>query len=104
MNISGSDKIVRIIAGGVELAVAVVPRSSRCEFSGVHNNALRIKLTSPPVENEANLQCCTMIAQKLGIARGRVSIIRGNTTRKKILKIEGVSEREVREKLLQGEL
>lgn len=104
MNTPGSDQIVRIIDGNVELAVLVVPRSSRCEISGVHNNALRIKLTSPPVENEANLQCCTMIAQKLGIARGRVSVLRGNTTRNKILRIEGVSEREVKEKLLHGKL
>ena len=84
----------------VELSVSVIPRSSRCEIAGIHNNALRIKLTSPPVDNEANIQCCEFIAKKLGIARRQVVIIRGQTSRRKVLRIEGVSEKTVRETLL----
>jgi uncharacterized protein (TIGR00251 family) len=94
------DQILRVIDDGVELSVFVVPRSSRYEIAGIHNNALRIKLTSPPVDNEANVQCCNFIAKQLGIAKRQVSIIRGNTSRQKVLRIEGVTEREVREKVL----
>ncbi len=93
---------MRTTDSGVELAVAVMPRASRCAFSGIHNNALRIKVTSPPVENEANLQLCAMIAQKLGIPRRQVSIIRGVRSRKKVVRIEGMSAQEVSEKLLQS--
>ena len=95
------DQILRVIDDGVELNVLVVPRSSRCEISGIHNNSLRIKLTSPPVDNEANVQCCSFIAKQLGIAKRQVSIIRGKTARKKTVRIEGVTEQEVREKMLQ---
>jgi uncharacterized protein (TIGR00251 family) len=94
------NRFVRVTKDGVELSIYVVPRSSRCEIAGIHNNSLRIKLTSPPVDNEANIQCCDFIAKKLGIARRQVSIIRGNTSRQKVLRIEGVTERVVREKLL----
>jgi hypothetical protein len=94
------DQILRVIDDGVELSVIVVPRSSRCEIAGIHNNSLRIKLTSPPVDNEANVQCCSFIAKQLGIAKRQVSIIRGKTARKKTVRIEGVTEQEVREKML----
>ena len=94
------DQILRVIDDGVELSVIVVPRSSRCEIAGIHNNSLRIKLTSPPVDNEANIQCCDFIAKQLGIAKRQVSIIRGKTARKKTVRIEDVTEREVREKML----
>lgn len=94
------DQILRVIDDGIELSVSVIPRSSRCEIAGIHNNALRIKLTSPPVDNEANVQCCSFIAKQLGIAKRQVSITRGNTSRQKVLRIEGVTEQEVREKLL----
>ena len=94
------NEIISVKSEYVELAVSVVPRSSRCEIAGIHNNALRIKLTSPPVDNEANIQCCEFIAKKLGIARRQVVIIRGQTSRRKVLRIEGVSGKTVRETLL----
>jgi uncharacterized protein (TIGR00251 family) len=93
-------QILRVIDDGVELNVSVVPRSSRCEIAGIHNNVLRIKLTSPPVDNEANVQCCSFIAKQLGIAKRQVSIIRGTTARSKTIRIEGVTEKEVREVLI----
>ena len=94
------NEIISVKSEYVELAVSVIPRSSRCEIAGIHNNALRVKLTSPPVDNEANIQCCEFIAKKLGIARRQVVIIRGQTSRRKVLRIEGVSEETVRETLL----
>ncbi|MCX5903291.1 MAG: DUF167 domain-containing protein [Proteobacteria bacterium] len=68
--------------------------------AGIHNNALRIKLTSPPVDNEANKQCCALLAKILGIAKGQVSIVHGKTSRRKVVKIEGVSEELIRGELL----
>jgi uncharacterized protein len=95
-----NEEILRTTDNGVELAVSVVPRSSRCEIAGIHNNTLRIKLTSPPVDNEANIQCCAFIAKLLGIAKGQVTIVHGKTSRRKVVKIEGISEELIRGKLL----
>jgi len=96
-----NEPIFRTTDSGVELTVTVVPRSSRCEIAGIHNNSLRIKLTSPPVDNEANIQCCTFIAKLLGITKGRVTIVRGKTSRRKVVRIEGASEELLRGTLLQ---
>jgi len=95
-----NEAIFRTTDRGVELTISVVPRSSRCEIAGIHNNALRIKLTSPPVDNKANIQCCEFIAKQLGIARQQVAIIRGQSSRHKVLRIEGVQEDVVRDQLL----
>ncbi|MCX5898308.1 MAG: DUF167 domain-containing protein [Proteobacteria bacterium] len=59
-----------------------------------------MQLASPPVDNEANKQCCVFIAKQLGIARRQVAIIRGQTSRHKVRRVEGVVEQEVQEKLL----
>jgi uncharacterized protein (TIGR00251 family) len=96
-----NEEIFRTTDRGVKLTISVVPRSSRCEIAGIHNNTLRIKLTSPPVDNEANTQCCAFIAKLLGIAKRQVSIVRGKTSRRKTVHIEGVSEDAIKEKLLQ---
>jgi uncharacterized protein (TIGR00251 family) len=95
-----NDAILKTTASGIELAISVVPRSSRCDIAGIHNNSLRIKLTSPPVDNEANVQCCAFIAKLLGIAKGQVSVVHGKTSRRKVVRIEGVSEELIRGELL----
>jgi uncharacterized protein len=104
-NVSGPpqthNELLIIKPGHVELSVSVVPRSSRLEIAGIHNNTLRIKLTSPPVDNEANTQCCAFLAKLLGIAKGQVSIVHGKTSRRKVVKIERVSVELIRDKLLQ---
>jgi uncharacterized protein len=95
-----NEEIFRTTDRGVELTISVVPRSSRCEIAGIHNNSLRIKLTSPPVDNEANIQCCAFIAKLLGIAKGQVSIVHGKTSRRKVVRVDGVNEELIREQLL----
>ena len=95
-----NEEIFRTTDGAVKLTVSVVPRSSRCEIAGIRNNALCIKLTSPPVDNAANTQCCAFIAKLLKISKGQVSIVHGKTSRRKVVKIEGVSEELIRGELL----
>ncbi len=94
-----SKGVIRAFPEGVEIAVTVVPRSSRCEIAGVQNEMLKVKLTSPPAEGKANAQCIEFIAKQLGIAKSQIIIIQGKTSRRKVLKINGVTEKELKEKL-----
>ncbi len=93
--------VIRAVSGGVEIAITVVPRASRCEIAGVQNEMLKVKLTSPPAEGKANAQCIEFIAKCLGIAKSQIAIIQGKNSRRKVLKINGVTEKEVREKIIQ---
>lgn len=88
--------VCRSVAGGIEIRVIVLPRSSRAEIVGVHNGALKIKVTSAPVEGAANDECRRLVAKLFGVPQGAVSIVRGSTSRQKVLKLEGVDENTAR--------
>jgi len=75
---------------GIVFSVHVQPRSSRCEICGPKDGELRLRLTSPPVEDAANRQCVELIAKALGVAKSRVTIKAGAKSRHKVVKVEGV--------------
>ena len=53
---------------------------------------IKIKLTSPPVENKANKLLVEFLAKKLSIAKSKITIVRGETSKIKTLSIEGIDE------------
>ena len=75
---------------GIIFIIHVQPRASRCEILPPKDGELRLRLTSPPVEDAANKQCVELIAKALGIAKSRVSIRAGAKSRHKTVKVEGV--------------
>lgn len=84
---------------GIRFAVAVQPRASKNAITGLHNNALKIRLTSPPVEGAANRMCIKFLAKFLDISPSRISIAGGETSRHKTIQIEAMSEKEFLAKL-----
>jgi len=77
---------------GIVFTVHVQPRASRSEICGPKDGELKLRLTSPPVEDAANKQCVELIAKALGIAKSRVSIRAGAKSRHKVIKVEGVDQ------------
>ena len=84
---------------GLRIEVKVQPRSSRNQISGEQDGALKVKLTAPPVEGEANDACIRYVAGLLGVPRSSVDILRGRTSRKKTLRVRGLPPQAV-QKLL----
>ena len=68
-------------------AVYVQPRSSRASIVGIHQDALKIKLTAPPVGGAANKQCLQLLAKALGIPKSSLTIDSGQTSRHKQIRI-----------------
>ena len=81
---------------GVVFNIRVVPRSSRCELVEIQEDALKIKITAPPVEGKANEECVKFIANKLGIRKSRVAIIAGHKSKKKTIAVSGLTSSEFR--------
>ncbi len=81
---------------GVTLAVHVVPRSARNEIVGLHGQALRIRVNAPPVGGAANAVLLATVAEALGVPKRQVEIVSGHASRRKVLRIAGLSESEVR--------
>lgn len=82
------------------LEVKVTPRAKRNQIVGWHQHSLvLVRVAAPPVEGKANDELVQFLAEKLGVAEERVLIIRGHTSRQKVLEIEGVSNDEILRKL-----
>ncbi|GFO63955.1 DUF167 domain-containing protein [Geomonas paludis] len=77
---------------GLLFTVHVQPRASRSEICGPKEGELRVRLTSPPVDDAANKQCVELIAKSLGIAKSKVSIKSGAKSRHKVVRVEGVEQ------------
>jgi len=88
------------VEGGVTFAVRVVPRASRNEIVGVQGDALKVRLTAPPVEGRANEVLVAFLAQRLGVRKSQVEIVAGATSRQKIIRVIRLLAQEVEERLL----
>jgi uncharacterized protein len=91
--VSGLD--VREVNGRVRLSVRVQPRASANGFAGVHGNSLKVRLTAAPVEGAANDALVKFLAETFAVPRRAIKILAGESSRSKIVEIEGVTERDV---------
>jgi len=67
--------------------VFIQPRSSKNQVAGLYGDALKIKLTAPPVDGEANKMCIKFLAKLLSVSKSAVEIVSGQTSRNKTIKI-----------------
>ena len=73
------------------LSVRVVPRSSREGVAGYSEGVVRIRLNAPPVSGRANEALTRYLAKALGVSRGRVTLVSGETGRNKIVRVAGIT-------------
>ncbi|HET7753923.1 MAG TPA: DUF167 domain-containing protein [Anaeromyxobacteraceae bacterium] len=82
---------MRADASGVTLELVVQPRASRSRVVGEHDGRLKIQLAAPPVDGEANAALVELLASLLHVRKGDVEILRGDTGRRKTVRVLGVS-------------
>ena len=73
--------------GAVCLDVHVIPNASRTQVDGLHDGALRVRLHAPPVDGKANKALVEWVAQALGVAKSHIELVRGQTSKRKQLRI-----------------
>jgi uncharacterized protein (TIGR00251 family) len=84
---------------GVELDVQVVPRASRAAVSGLVADRLKLLVTAPPVDGEANDAVVALLADTLGVGKRMIRLVRGDTGRRKTLVVAGLSVAEAARRL-----
>ena len=84
---------------GIEVKVRVVPRASKNEIQGIHDNALKIRLTTPPVDGKANQALIRLLSKALSISKAQVHLVQGETNRQKTLRIIGVTKEQLLERI-----
>ncbi len=83
----------------VLLSVKLQPRSSSNQIGPPAGNELRVRVTAPPVDAAANDALVRFLAESLDLPRNRVELVRGHTSRHKVLKLYGVTPQQVGSKL-----
>jgi uncharacterized protein len=86
-------------SAGISFAVKVQPKAKKNAITGELGDALKITLTAPPVEGRANEGCIEFFANLLKVPRSSVSIASGETSRRKVIRVRGLSAEELRKRL-----
>jgi len=81
----------RVLPDGLLLCIKVQPRASANAVGEPLGNELRIKVTAPPVDAAANEAVLRLLAERLDCARNQVELVRGHTSRHKVVKLHGLS-------------
>jgi uncharacterized protein (TIGR00251 family) len=81
------------------LAIKAIPNAPRSEVIGWLGEALKVKVHAPPVDGRANEVLCEFLADELDLPRRAVAVLRGDTSRQKLLRITGLTLAEVRTRL-----
>ena len=81
------------------LALKVIPNAPRNEIAGRLGDAIKVKIHAPPLEGRANDALCEFLAECLNVPRRAVTVVRGDTSRQKVIRVDGLSLAEVTTRL-----
>jgi uncharacterized protein len=84
---------------GATFAIKVHPRARKNAITGELGGALKLSLTAPPVEGRANEACIEFLANLLKVPRSSVTIASGQSSRRKVIRVSGVSADDVQTRL-----
>lgn len=85
--------------GRLRIDVRVQPRASRDQVMGIEEGCLKIKLMAPPVEGEANHALISFLSKTLDIRKKDIEILRGDTARRKLVELRGITRSELESRL-----
>jgi len=80
----------------------VHPNAARNELAGFSEGVLRVRVAAPPVKGKANKELIAFLAQKLGLNKGDLTILKGHTSRNKVISIVGLTREELNQRLSPG--
>ncbi len=78
-------------ATGVRLVIHVQPRASRTEIVGRHGDAIKLRISAPPVDGAANAEVVRFLAGALHLPNRQVQLTHGDTSRRKTVEVTGIS-------------
>jgi hypothetical protein len=85
--------------GAVSFAVKVHPRAKKNAITGELGDALKVSLTTPPIDGRANEACIEFFAKLLKVPRSSVTIASGQSSRNKVIRVAGLSADQLRKRI-----
>jgi uncharacterized protein len=83
-----------------QISIRLQPRAKREEVVGERGDAIVVRVTAPPVDGKANAALCALVARLVRVPSPRVAVVRGRTSRDKVVRVEGVTQETLRAALL----
>jgi uncharacterized protein len=83
-----------------QISIRLQPRAKREEVVGARGDVIVVRVTAPPVDGRANAALCRLIARSVRVSSSRVTVVRGQTSREKVVRVEGVTQDVLRSALL----
>jgi uncharacterized protein (TIGR00251 family) len=83
--------VISATADGILIDVRVIPRAAKSGIAGTREDALLVRLNAAPVEGAANAELIDVLARALDVARRDVTIVAGDTSRRKRVKVTGIT-------------
>jgi uncharacterized protein (TIGR00251 family) len=88
-----------------DLAIRLTPRADRDALTAGERpgDPLRARVTAPPVDGQANAALVKLVAKALGVPKSRVSVVRGQSARDKVVRVDGFSTADAHGRLSQAD-
>ena len=83
--------------GAVTFAVLVTPRAALTKVGPVHDARLKLAVTAPPVDGAANAAVIELLARALGVPKGAIAVVAGDSSRRKTVRVVGVARAQIEE-------
>ncbi len=96
---SRDSRATRIASSSCTIAIKAIPNAPRHEIVGWLGDALKIKIHAPPVEGRANEALCEFLAEILGLPRRAITVLRGDTSRQKLIRLQGLTLADVQSRV-----
>jgi uncharacterized protein (TIGR00251 family) len=89
--------VKHVMHAAITVEILVQPRASRAKIGPMHDGRIKVSVTAPPVDGEANAAVIELFARRLGIARGQIAVVAGASSRRKTLAVDGVTAAQIAE-------
>ena len=86
-------------ASNCTLAIKAIPNAPRTAIAGWLGDALKVKVHAPALEGRANEELCLFLAEKLGLPKRAVTLLQGEKSRQKVVRIDGLTADETKQRL-----
>lgn len=82
------------IPGGLDIRIRAVPRASKNEIQGIYDGALKVRLTTPPIDGKANQALIKFLSKTLKLSKAQIELTQGDTSRYKTIRLSGITPEE----------
>ena len=82
-----------------KISLRVYPGAARSEVVGFTEGVLQVRVAAPPVKGQANKELIAFLSKALAVGKGALTIVKGHTSRSKVIAINGLSQEEVMKRL-----